>query len=455
MRVFRPHHGVGRARRPAGFSLIEMLVGLAVTSMLLLAIVGVFDAGSKVARVETQITDLQQSLRAAHRQITRFVNMAGRGGLSLALPNVPVYQGPALSMRNAAGVAADNGEIAIGFVDTPHAVEGSDILTTRGVFTTQGYVVDTLNPADFTLLDTGGNPTNDPTVATDGTVVIRDVTTTGVFQDLTPLKTALDDDVPEALVLMSPMDERIVAVVELDFANSNDTVPGQVTVAFKVQGMSHPEYRDLYNSGAGLNPVLPVGLNTISHMGILEEYRFYVRKPPAPIPGLPPATSKLSIARMFPGTEIPYLSDLSNTAVDLADNVLDMQVGLAFDSNLGPAATDQNGDGVVDEDDMEIYLWTPDPDNPGDPPVPDDYLFNNPMDDPLLAPWNGAAPQPELFFVRLSLLARSQRRERNHQAPELLVYEDVQALRVLGWNSFDERMYKRRFQQTIIELRNL
>jgi hypothetical protein len=445
MRGIRQHQGVGRPRRPAGFSLVEMLVGLAVTSMLLLAIVGVFAAGSKVARVETQVSDLQQSLRASHRQITRTVNMAGRGGLALARANVPVYQGPAVAVRNAAGVGADNGEIAVGFLDTPFAVEGSDILITRGVFSSPIYQIDTLDPAAFTLLDTGV-PTTDPTQATDGRVLIRNLTTTGAPQDLTPLNDSINGNVPEALVLMSPMDERIVAVVELDVANTV-AAAGQITLAFKVQGMTHPQYRDLYESGVGPEPVLPVGLNSVSNIGIVEEYRFYVRKPPPPVGLAPPATSKLSLARMFPGTEIPYLSALSNAGVDLADNVLDMQIGLAFDSALGPAATDQNGDGDVDEDDMEIHESVDGRD--------DDWLFNTDKDKPALAPWNGAAPQPELYFVRLSLLARTQRPERNHQAEELLGYEDIQATRVLAWNSFAERMYKRRFQQTIIELRNL
>ena len=451
MRAHRDHHNAGRAPRSAGFSLIELLVGLAVTSMLLLAIVGVFDAGSKVARVETQTSDLQQSLRASHRVISRLVNMAGRGGLPMSLPGVPVYQGPALAMRNAAGEGADSGAIAVGFTDTPFAVKGSDILIVRGVFNTPVYQIDTLNSADFTLFNAGAE-TDDPTMATDGTVVIHNMTNTGTYQDLAPFVEAKAQSIPEALVLMSPMDERIVAVVELDFANSSVSEDGSTaTVDFKIQGMSHPEYRNLYNSGGGLQPSLPIGLNTVSHVGVLEEYRIYVRKPLAPLPGLPEGAPTLSLARMYPGTEIPYLSALPNAAVDLAENVLDMQIGLAFDTPLGPAATDLNDDDVVDENDMQIYE-TVDPEDPGDR---DDYLFNNPNDTPGAAPWNGSAPQPPLYFVRVNLLARTALRERNHTAPELLAYEDVDPLRVLGWNSFDERMYRRRFQQTVIELRNL
>jgi len=194
------------------------------------------------------------------------------------------------------------------------------------------------------------------------------------------------------------------------------------------------------------------GLNNAVSLGTLEESRFYARQPPTPEPDtpdepIPPSPPKLSLARMYPGTEIPYRDALSNLAVDLADNMLDMQAGLAFDSPLGPPLEDEDGDGDEDEYDMVIYESL-DGEN-------DDWLFNNPDDDPTGVPWNGVAPQPELYYLRLSLLARSQRRELKHQAPDLVGWEDIEALRVLGFNKPENRMYHRRFQQTIIELRNL
>ena len=172
MRRFTHQPAAVRRQRSAGFSLIEMLVGLAVTSMLLLAIVGAFDASSKVARVETQLADMQQSLRASHRQLTRFVRMAGRGGLGLTNPDVPVFQGPALTVRNSAGRAGDSGEIAIGYEESPRAAVDSDILIVRGVFTTPVYQLDNLDSTAFVLLDEDGNPTVDLPLATDGVLTL-------------------------------------------------------------------------------------------------------------------------------------------------------------------------------------------------------------------------------------------------------------------------------------------
>ena len=441
-----------QAPRAAGFSLIEMLVGLAVTSILLLAIVGAFDAGSKIARVETQLADMQQSLRASHRQVTRYVRMAGRGGLALSRPGTPVYQGPALSVRNSAGRAGDTGEIAVGYTDTPFAVVDTDILTVRGAFTTPVYQIDITDPAAYVLRDEDDMETGVLADATHGTVTVKDLIN-GVAQELEPLRAAFTDDVPEALILVSPMDERLYGVVEFD---ASKTIDGgnQITVGFKIQGLTHPEYSTLYNAGPDPSkPVLPTGLNSAVALGILEEYRFYVRQPPTPpppSPGDPPGTpspSKLSMARMFPGTEKPYLEELSNLAIDLADNVLDMQLGMAFDSNLGPAWTDQNGDGDINDDDREIYEAP----NGRD----DDWLFNNELDDVTIAPWNGSAPQPELYYLRLNLLARSQLREPQYQAPLLAGWEDILGNRINDWNLKENRMYHRRYQQTIIELRNL
>lgn len=433
-------------RRAAGFSLVEMIVGLAVTAGLLLAIVGVFAAGSKVARVETQVADVQQSLRAGHTVITRLVRMAGRGGLPVALANTPAYQGPSLAFRNEAGVGTDTGQIAVGFAGSPTAVVGSDILIARGVFNTPVYQIDTLDPAAFALLDAGGNPTTDSGLAETGSVVISDTTPTGTPQDLSPLLSSIAaPGIAEALVLVSPIDERIYGVVELDPANSS-SVTGQVTVAFKIRGMDHPGYRSLYNSGTGTDPVLPPGLTSAAYVGILEEYRFYVRQATPP---------RLSMARMFPGTEVPYQALATNAQIDLADNMLDMQVAVAFDTAAGPTA-DRDGDGDEDEDDMEIFEATCAPLPPGCPNagVNDDWLFNGASDDETALPWTGG-PAPDLFFIRLSLLARTERRERNYQAPLVQIYEDVAQGRVDFWNTFPERMYKRRLRQTVIELRNL
>ena len=430
-----------RPTRAAGFSLIEMLVAMVVVAIFLLGILQVFDAGSQVARVETQLSDLQQSLRASHRHITRFVRMAGRGGLALSLPGQPVWDGPAISVRNSAGPGGGHPfrDIAYAYTDSPKVVDDTDVLTVRGGFTTPVYQIDITSLSSFTLFDEGV-PTDNLALADEGVAVISDLTN-GIPQDLGPLRNALLAGEPEALILVSPMDERIVGVVEFDPSRSSDG-GNTFSVGFKIQNLTYPEYSNLYDSGPGPDPVLPTGLGSAVYLGILEEYRYYVRDP---MTGSPP---KLSLARLFPGTEIAYKDDVSNLAIDLADNVLDMQVAMAFDSNQGIAWTDRNGGGDIDEDDKVIYE-SPNGQN-------DDFLFNTAQDDRTVAPWNGTTtPQPALYYLRLNLLARSQLREVKHQAPLVAGWEDVLGSRIAEWNLLENRMYHRRFQQTIIELRNL
>lgn len=438
--MMRERRNHPHARRPAaGFTLVELLVGLALTSILLLAIVSVFTAGSKLARVETQVADMQQSLRAAHAQITRLVRMTGRGGLALTHSLGTSFQGPAISVRNDAGEGSDSGEIAVGLGSSPLAVTGSDILTVRGVFETPIYQLNTLNPNSLQFFDQLGALTTDPTQAATGQLQILDTTPTGTPQSLTPFSEALaDGGTPEALILVSPIDERIVGVVELN-PNLPSAVAGNTaTIAFIVRGMTNAGYRTLYESGTPPTPpTLPAGLTSVAYVGILEEYRFYIRQ------GTPP---RLSMARMFPGTETPYKNEDDNLQIDIADHLIDMQVALAFNTTNGPPPSDLNGDGITDEEDVEIWEV-----NGG---VDDDWLFNGPNDDETTAFWTNA-PHPELFYLRLSLLGRTARRERDLQAPLLQPWEDVATARIDTWNTFPERLYKRRLQQTVIELRNL
>src|SRR6185295_996160 len=78
-------------RRPAaGFTLAEMVVTLAIFSLVILAILAMFDMNGRIARVEGRVTDMQQSLRAGQQDIVRNIRMAARGGLPVALfPDVP------------------------------------------------------------------------------------------------------------------------------------------------------------------------------------------------------------------------------------------------------------------------------------------------------------------------------------------------------------------------------
>lgn len=410
--------------RERGFTVVELAVSLLVTIVLLLGVLALFDFANRLSRVQTNVSDMQQSLRVSLQSAVRLVRMAGRGGLPLG--TMPTGLGLAVSNNVPAGTR-------IGGPLTPLVLEGSDVITVRGVFSAPLWQVNSADPASFTLTNGAGGP-----VA--GTVQIAPATPTGILHDREALRQAVANGVPEALVLVSPRDSAIYAVVELDPAASSVAGPGVWTIGFRIAGGTHTAEYLALSSGGGW----PADLTSAAFAGLLEEYRFYVRDVREGADLVP----RFSQARVFPGTQAPHRTDglplaepekHPSWSQDIADNVLDLQVALGFDTALGGGAmTDDEGDAG---DDDRIFE-SADGEN-------DDWLFNDDQAfDP--APWNGR----QLYFVRLSLLARTDRRDPQHQSPRVDRIEDHD-LASDSLNQRTERMYRRRLLQTVIDMRNL
>ncbi len=389
-----------RARSQAGFSLAEMLIALLVTMMILVGALGVLDVAAKSGRVQTQVAQMQQSMRAAHLEMIQLTRTAGRGGLARgALP-----AGIAVSVRT--NVDAD-AEIAPGTTDSPKVVENTDVLTIRGVFDSPLYQLNPLSP-NLTL---NGSPPSD------GTVTLINRTPTGIPLDLTPLKEVSDRE--EAILLVGPLGD--YAVVELKPGDSTFVESaGEITEATLEFNITGGEFTDKY---ATLNPagVYPPALQNVVFVGILEEHRFYVREGPAsPI---------LSRARVFPGTEVPYDDDIDQLAEDISLGVVDLQIALGID-------TDNDGD-------VEATEW----------------LYDASGDDPTDAIWNlVSGATPPLRYIRVSSLTRTERPERGYVADAIAAIED----RTYGEpdlpqsaDEVTERAYRRRPFSTVINVRNL
>jgi type II secretory pathway pseudopilin PulG len=421
----RARSSIRATRGEAGFSLAELSVSLLVTVILLLAVLALFDFSSRVARVQTNLTDMQQALRVALYDTVRTVRMAGRGGLPLGNPPT----GLAVSVRD--NVPANS---HIGGPLTPPVLAGTDVLTVRGVFSAPLFQVNSADPGTFKL-PAGGNP---------GEIWISATTPTGIPQDLTALKTAVQSSTPEALILVSPRDASIYAVVELDPADSVVNDPGPYKIAFVTNGGLHTADYVPLSAGGAVSP----DLTTVAFVGILEEHRYYVREAHA-IPANPASdlTPRLSRARVFPGTQASWRpsTDLTPDADypgwqrDISDNILDFQVAMGFDSVRGGGSMTQDDDDVGDDD----RIWeSADGKN-------DDWLFND--NDPVNpALWLNAP----LYYLRLSVLARTDRRDHDYQGPTVARVEnhDVSAAAL---NGRTERMYHRRLLQTVVDMRNL
>jgi type II secretory pathway pseudopilin PulG len=409
-------------RRQAGFTLVELLVALGVMVIVILGVLLLFDANTKLARAQTHLADMQQSQRVAQTRLVSMARMAGRG----FLPVGTLPAGISLAVRDQVGLDGVSPEIAVGYTDSPVAATGTDIVTIRGVINVPIYQLNHANPTTFTVGIDGTDVI--------GTVQIAAVSPTGVAQSTAALVQAIEADIPEALVLTSSVDDRIFAVVEVDLASASTDVsdPDLITVGFRWDGGEHS---DAYQALSGSVGPFPPALTSVAFVGVLEEYRYYVRE--HDVGGT--TRNTLCEARLFPGTEIPYqpgptfnAADPAIVRVEVADDILDLQAALGVDSNA---------DGVV-ADNFDAA---------------DEWLYNHPDDDDTSVAWNVAGRR--LFYLRLSTLARTPRPDWNYLSPPIVNVENH------AWGESpgtpadpavrQRRMHRRRVLSTVVDLRNL
>jgi hypothetical protein len=453
-------HGKPRNRQ-AGFTLIELAISLIVIVEVLLAVLMLFDFTNKLSHAQTNIADMQESLRLGQSEMEAMVRMAGRGGLKFSQTS----PGQALWVTDNVTTANE----LIGDANSPKIVLGTDVLTVRGVFTAPIYQI---NFKDTTviqfLLANGTTTTPDPAAATFMTLRISSVSPTFINQDLQPLIDAVTKKIPEALVLVSARNPDVFGVVELiaDDTQSIVNVAGQVTLKMRIRNST------LSSAYALLSPTgaYPNTMTSVSSVGLLEEHRFYVRRLYAITNNTASdPTPKLTRARFLPGTNIPYgpydavagtgdPNNVNNLKIDLADNILDMQVALGLDTvNHSPrtqppgSPAEPSGLTTIQADRVNGYI------SESATGLNDDWLYNNTNDNVANAVWANVP----VYYVRLNLLARTDRRDSKYEAPLLGTIEDhVYAandplnLANTASGSKQLRMFRRRILQTVIDVRN-
>ncbi|HEX9940462.1 MAG TPA: prepilin-type N-terminal cleavage/methylation domain-containing protein [Thermoanaerobaculia bacterium] len=431
----RERPGSTMPRRQAGFTLVEMLVALAITIVLLLAVLAAFDLNSRMTKVQTNVADMQQSSRIAQDDLVRLLRMAGRGGLPLVRPDPrpPVVPAPNRLITQGVAVAVqdnvpDNQRMVAGDPATL-ILPGTDVLTVRGVFSTL-YRVRITDPLEL----------NPPANPTSGRVLLRSAPIpNGPAQDLQPLLEALRRR-SEPLLLVSSFSDAVyvmvnsgdVAWIETKKVGEEETEPA-LAVDFTVPVPGRLSSRE--DNG------FPADLKSAAFLGILEEHRYYIREDHAIAndrgSDLAP---KLARARFVPGTNQPYQDDPNNARLDLADNVLDLQVALGFDSpNAGGSrASDLDNDGSDDQ-----IVETADGKN-------DDWLLNSTSDGVVVT---GMGP---LQYLRVTTVVRTDRRDFKYQAPLLPDRIEDRAYPANDpLNSPSARMFRWRQMRTVVDLRNL
>ena len=435
-----------------GFSLMELVVATAVLAVVTLAGLTLVDTGQKVSRSQTAIAELQNNQRVAQRELVGMLAMAGVGGLpegidpSLAGDDVAgVFpRGLALAVTNNVGDDA-----RIGDESTPAVVEGSDVLTLRGVFLTPALFIEPQQPL---VLDGDGRVSITVSAAVD----------VGVSQDLEALRselekaTTVDAERPEAFIVRDRYNPGAYAVLELDPENTEPGDPGDPTLTVGLilsSDAGRQQFADEYGrmilgttllqGAGGAQVTLPDGTEVqlprvIGSIGLLQEYRFYVREEweiagdsgtrPAPV---------LSRARFYPGTETPH----PEGSVDISDDVVDLQVALGVDL---PPVDGRIADGV-NAAGQSAALDS------------DEILYNHPDDDDSLGlgesrAW--AVPAARIAFARVTTVVQASRPDRNFEGVRVGILEDHD-LSASVFNQDPNHKVRKRSLRTDVELRNL
>jgi prepilin-type N-terminal cleavage/methylation domain-containing protein len=429
--------GSGRIAGQGGFTLIELLVSLAITVLIILGVLELFDMNNKISRVQTNVAELQQSIRIGQYDLVRMARMTGRGGL----PRGTLPGSLAFALRNNVTPTGDDHWIAFADNASPPVLPGTDVLTLRGVLSTPLYHFDPRGGA-LVLGPNGPLALN----ANEGLLTINNPNPwTGITQSLEPLATVIrhqPDPWDDALLIVGPLGNWVV--VEIVAAESSVTpaapaAPTQVVLKFRWTGGTHTaEYLALSDGG-----ILQPTLRSVAAAGLLEEYRFYVREEHE-IGPTTELTPRLSRARFLPGTEVPHPSN-PGMADDIADNIFDLQLALAIDTDNN----EEIDEGGIDEAERAA----------------DDWLFNAETDPPAAdAVWNVGVPAPPpLYYLRITTLAHTDRRDPTYQATKLARVEDKDYTEGGDFdvdpyyraNQREELMFRRRLLTSIVDLRNL
>lgn len=428
-----------RQARQRGFTVIEVIISLSVTVIVLVGVLSLFDLASRISRGQVDIADMQQSERTAQYEIIRMLRMAGRGGLPLqSVPAIPPLPAGTQSyvIPTGAAVSVMNNVPANTFVGTKRVLANTDVLTVRGAFTNPVWAV---VEGSFTVDQSAGQQKGSFRVTNTVKPSIA------IPQSLKALGDAKTNNIPEALLLVSPSSDSLFHVVELDPAttsiNATDGqgVPTDMTIQFKyLNGINTASYFAL--SGSRWNP----GLTDVGYVGILEEYRYYIldeREVPGDQTTAP--RPRLVRARTYPATgtvagnpAAVYRGDATNWDVSIADNVTDLQVALGIETGAGS------------------------PYEPGDGPnkATDEWLFNDPADTPGSLAWITG----KLFFVRINTTSYSARRERDYLATKtaatvVTVEDHAYTIPDMGTASatMPDRSFRRRSLRTLVDLRSL
>ena len=492
-----------------GFSLVEMLVVMAMMGLLMAGLTVVFSRSSFLARAQTEQANMQQALRVSQHEMSRFLRMAGAGGLPITwTQDVPTdFKADALPVdyetlgsfpTNGFAVAVENNTptgttipetVADG--ETAHfVIPGSDILTVRGVFTTPVYYLS----GQFSQQDDVEAWVDDSDDTIGGTedgeaeINVPNRVSSLYFQPLgdliDKLNEAKDNDIPIALLardLTNPNAyfvvqwdaDRAADTLETDECNEIETPAGWdastdprdsaecLTIHVKLDSEGDDAYgADFANLAMGTNLQSNAGSIDVSVPNAANRATLPVPKQVGSIGVLEEFRFYVRAEWEIPGDKTSRLTPVLTRAeyvpgtdvlierVDIVQNMLDLQlaIGIETNSTIGDA-----GFAAIDD------FGTED----------DEVLFNH-SGDKLDAPdqLTGMTPQTwfnpalEFHFLRITTVSQAARPTTDNWVPRIGAIEDVDRsasfdIDGVTYNYNTDRLYQRGYLQTVVEMRNL
>ena len=149
---------IPRLRNASGFTLIEILVTLAISSVVMGGIYQVYNSNQRVYVTQLQVVEMQQNLRAALYYLTRDVRMAGYDRTDS--DNFGIITASSNSIRfskdtNEDGTLDNNEDITYSLYDAYG--DGDNDLGRRVVTGNNQPVAENIDVIDFVYFDTSGS----------------------------------------------------------------------------------------------------------------------------------------------------------------------------------------------------------------------------------------------------------------------------------------------------------
>ena len=304
-----------------GFSLVELLVSVALVAVVMIGFLSLFDTSAKISKAQSARADVQENLRYVLAQVVRLSRMPGAGGVPAVVPASSPRRMAAIDVLDNVGT----GGVTPPTFGTRTPLTGTDVLTLRGAF--DGMVVD--------LNTTGAAYTYDVGSST-GSVTVPPLSFAGESQAdvVTRIADALAEKhwlpvmFTQAGVDSDALDggrSRMVARYAMAILDNHTT--GSQIFGFHAQHGSSDEQTAFLDLNVGGEAAYPTawGAADMLRMVVIDQATFYVADDDDGIP---------TLYQFDPGT---------GTNLPMSSDIVDLQVALGCD---------RNRDGLFTENDV-------------------------------------------------------------------------------------------------------